>query len=81
MADFCKRHSIQLFGKDFKELEGLCKKGEFVYVICESCGPTTVNHEGVSVQKCKWCGKEYYKAEGVTCSDECFEQLMNNSKE
>lgn len=79
MANFCKRHSIRMFGKDFKDLAGLCKEGELAYVICESCGDTCVNSEGVSVQKCMWCEKEYYSAEGVTCTEECFDNLMKYS--
>lgn len=53
MADFCKDHSILMFGKDYRELAGLCAAGEYVAsVICEACdhgGHCIVDHEGVCV--------------------------------
>lgn len=47
MADFCKQHSIEIFGEDTKDLAGLCKPGETVINLCEGCGAyIEVDHEG-----------------------------------
>lgn len=47
MADFCQQTSIELFGSDYGDLARLCQKGEMVDVLCEECGPSTVDHKGV----------------------------------
>jgi len=49
MADFCKQCSEALLGEDFGELRGLCGEGQTVEVLCEGCGPTIVNEDGVCV--------------------------------
>lgn len=50
MADFCKQCSIVHFGKDFRELAKISDPGELADVICEGCGFTTVDSEGVCVK-------------------------------
>lgn len=52
MADFCKQCSEELFGEDFGDLDGLCKVGECVGVLCEGCGPTTVSCSGTCEGNC-----------------------------
>ena len=37
MADFCHDCSIEIFGRDCKDLYGLCEKGDYIWVICEGC--------------------------------------------
>ena len=56
MADFCKQCSIQLFGKDFRELAGLRteemkEQNSFPVVICEGCGHTLVDEDGTCVDE------------------------------
>lgn len=51
MADFCKQCSVEIFGKDFKELAGITTPahwadGKAVVVICEGCGPIQVDPDG-----------------------------------
>ena len=53
MADFCKQCSTELFGEDFHDLAHLMdedkydtKHGWGAGVLCEGCGPTTVDYEG-----------------------------------
>jgi hypothetical protein len=55
MADFCRQCSIYHFGHDGRDLAELgknnpnapLKEGEVWVVICEGCGPTGVNEDGV----------------------------------
>lgn len=56
MADFCKQCSESLFGRDFGDLKGLggpnaepLKPDEGYPAICEGCGPTLVDAEGVCI--------------------------------
>ena len=54
MADFCKKCSIDTFGKDFEELAGLSKEvdtanGLYATAICEGCGVIQVDHTGECV--------------------------------
>lgn len=54
MADFCKQCSIDMFGEDFGDLAGITTEEDtansrFVFVICEGCGPTDVDHTGKCV--------------------------------
>lgn len=60
MADFCKQCSIEMFGKDFRELAGLTTvedtaKGLYATgVICEGCyhpGACQVDHEGTCIHR------------------------------
>lgn len=51
MADFCKQCSMELFGKDFRELAGVTEpdkweQGLAARVICEGCGPIQVDPDG-----------------------------------
>jgi hypothetical protein len=50
MADFCRDCSIEMFGKDYRELADLCKPGHMVQVICEGCGFIWVDENGVKVE-------------------------------
>lgn len=57
MADFCKACSIEVFGEDFGEHKGLSTaedtaNGLYCVGICESCGVTQVDHEGVCIGDC-----------------------------
>jgi hypothetical protein len=65
MADFCKQCSIDIFGKDFRELAGLgdgseLKEDEGWMALCEGCGPTVVDDDGrcISVNCMKEHGKK-----------------------
>ncbi len=62
MADFCKQCSIEIFLEDFKELAGIStaedtKKEMFAAVLCEDCGYTLVDHNGICVSKS--CDKKH----------------------
>lgn len=51
MAEFCKECSIDMWGRDMKDLAGLVteqevKEGLGAVVICEGCGIIRVDHEG-----------------------------------
>ena len=66
MADFCRQcwedvsldkeeeyNSIFNFYLHTGDLEGLCKEGETIQVLCEGCGNTFVDHTGKCVyNKC-----------------------------
>lgn len=66
MANFCRQCSIDMFGRDFKELAGdtteeQTKHGIVANVICEGCGFIQVNHLGECVTKnCLCNGHENY---------------------
>lgn len=54
MAEFCRQCSIRVFGEDMRDFVGITrashtKRGTYALVICEGCGPTSVDHEGVCV--------------------------------
>ena len=54
MADYCKQCSTDLFGKDYKNFAGLVPPGgRLVDVLCEGCGPTTVDPTGKCVGSCE----------------------------
>lgn len=51
MADYCMQCSKAIFDEDYGDLKGLSTientvQGFFAVVICEGCGPTSVDHEG-----------------------------------
>lgn len=51
MTDFCKQCSLDAFGEDFGDLEGITSKddwakGKAVAVFCEGCGPIQVDPAG-----------------------------------
>mgnify|MGYP000408483168 CR=1 FL=1 len=49
MADFCKACSIDMFGKDYRELATPVAPGEpdvICSTLCEGCGPILVNRDG-----------------------------------
>lgn len=53
MADYCLQCSLEIFGKDFRELAGLSspedtRNKRYALAICEGCGPIQVDHDG-------WC--------------------------
>lgn len=52
MADYCKQCSINIFGKDHEDLKGIAKPHAAIGAICEGCGYTNVNHEGVCCGPC-----------------------------
>ena len=64
MADFCKKCSIKLFGKDTGDLANLStpthtEQELYPIVLCESCGTIQVNHLGECVSPdCKECKNE-----------------------
>ena len=52
MSNFCKDCSEYYFGEDFHDLAGISTpddtaKGLYASVVCEGCGFTQVDHEGV----------------------------------
>jgi hypothetical protein len=49
MADFCKQCSVEMFGEDFGDLANLCAEGQRAHVICEGCGFTVVDKDGICV--------------------------------
>lgn len=50
MADLCQQCTQEIFGVDWdNDLYGLCGPDEIVRVLCEGCGWTDVNEEGVCV--------------------------------
>lgn len=59
MADYCQQCSLDLFGKDLKELAALLPREDFLpdngaEVLCEGCGWTLVDFDGKCVDpKCK----------------------------
>lgn len=57
MADFCKQCSIEIFGEDFGDLEGITTpeqqaEGKFCVVLCEGCGAIQVDVEGACISDC-----------------------------
>lgn len=48
MADFCFQCSLDMFFGPPGDMNGLCKEGYSVPVLCEGCGYTWVDHRG-------WC--------------------------
>ena len=66
MADFFKKCSIKIWGEDTYDLAGLITEelandGVRAIVICESCGPTFVNHLGECTKpNCEECSRETY---------------------
>jgi hypothetical protein len=56
MADFCQQCSINLFGEDFGDFNGITKhkdfeKGLSCVVLCEGCGVIQVDPEGRCISK------------------------------
>lgn len=47
MADFCRQCEQELFGMDSTTLAGIVHNGSTIPVICEGCGLTRVDAEGV----------------------------------
>jgi hypothetical protein len=53
MASFCKQCSEYLWKEDFRDLADLVDEiGEYGGVLCEGCGPTWVNKDGLCSGKC-----------------------------
>lgn len=56
MADFCAQCSVDLFGEDFGDLEGLTPPlyqlyNRFAVVICEGCGVIQVDTKGRCISR------------------------------
>lgn len=50
MSDFCKKHSIEMFGEDIDQVKA-DKKGESYSFLCEGCGGwITVDENGDQVE-------------------------------
>lgn len=49
MAEFCKQCYIALLDLDDTDFADLCDKGFTIIVLCEGCGPTEVDSEGICV--------------------------------
>ena len=68
MADFCTQCSVEHFGKDHGDFEGIStesdtKKGLFANVLCEGCGRIQVDHTGRCVSEdCACYFKDCHKA-------------------
>lgn len=52
MADFCKQCSIQYLGSDFGDLAGIADPGMLSSQLCEGCGYTWVDENGVCCSDC-----------------------------
>ena len=71
MADFCKHHSIEMFGEDFRELahpDDPDPVNEWFWVeLCESCGAVQVNKNGerVSPLDDEEVSKDNYISQGL----------------
>jgi len=62
MADFCKQCAVGLCDFDLEgDLEGLCKPGETILVICEGCGFIQVDHMGYCISPD--CSEQHGKQE------------------
>lgn len=59
MADFCKQCSLENFGEDYKDFQFTAPDGMVTAVLCEGCGPTYVDNDGVCV--CDWCIEQHGK--------------------
>ena len=46
MAEFCRQCSEKFYGKDYKELAGLCRQDQEIEVICDGCGPILIDCHG-----------------------------------
>lgn len=54
MADFCSQCSIEVYGRDNRDLSGFGPKPEEGYgyiALCESCGMTIVDEKGRCIAK------------------------------
>jgi RNase P subunit RPR2 len=51
MADFCQDCSIEMFGKDMKDMADLCGEGNMILVICEGCGWIYVDNNGKKISE------------------------------
>lgn len=53
MADFCKQCSVEMFGEDTRDLAGSPPDAyKRLHTICEGCGFTVVDYDGVCLGKC-----------------------------
>lgn len=57
MSDFCKQCSEELFGEDTGDMKDIStesdtKNNMFAVVLCESCGPIQVDHNGQCIGDC-----------------------------
>ena len=55
MADFCRQCTIVVFGEEYadkNDMQGLCEPDEMAAVLCEHCGHTWVDNEGVCLGNC-----------------------------
>jgi len=50
MAEFCRSCCFEMFGKDTKDLAGLCDEGTMVWVLCETCGYIWVDENGNRIE-------------------------------
>lgn len=41
--------SEEIFGEDFADLAGLCRRGEVTFALCEECGVIAVDYTGKAV--------------------------------
>lgn len=76
MADFCHACSIQIFGRDYRELAGITSaeawaEGRAAVVICEGCGYIQVDPDGNCVSKdCLEQGKKGHGLPGLAPADD-----------
>lgn len=56
MADFCSQCSLEIFLEDSKDLTGFARGGykdvKYLHTLCEDCGDTIVDNQGVCVGDC-----------------------------
>ena len=84
MAEFCKACSIELYGKDLKELANITtesdlKRARAASVLCEGCGPIQVDQHGNCVSDCLKSGKEGHGMQ-VDIAVEDYEEAMKEDR-
>ena len=55
MADFCYQDTREVFGDEYgcrNDMAGICGPSQMVTVLCEHCGLTRVDEDGVCIGPC-----------------------------
>ena len=83
MADFCQQCLIDMYGEDLGDMAGLCEPGYVVTALCETCGPTRVDHDGKCVTNCdlQHASMETITPKGKDMNDELLQFLRRSRDE
>ncbi|NOR27652.1 MAG: hypothetical protein GQ540_03875 [Lutibacter sp.] len=86
MAEFCKQCSIDMFGKDFGDFKYMgngekLKEGCGWQVLCEGCGPTFVDDEGVCIYPYCEKHKGSWLAKNITRDEKTKEYIGWNESQ